>query len=156
MGVGPASAPQRLSRPAITWRVTATAGALAALLYGTIWGRDDHFPFGPLVQYAFYTDPNGAIDSVYLEADTTAGTRIHVRLTSEGVGIPRGEIEGQLGRIIADPSILQSIAVAQRNNHPEEPQFTKLYLMRDRIKLTDRVPADTPVTETIAEWVVTQ
>ncbi len=145
----------RLGRTSLAWRLAISTAGIAALLYGTIWGRDDHFPFGPLVQYAFYTDPNGAIDSVYLEADTTAGTRVHVRLTSEGVGIPRGEIEGQLRRILDDPSILQSIAVAQRNNHPEEPQFTTLYLMRDRIKLADRVPADTPVTETIAEWVVT-
>ena len=138
----------------MAWRLAISAVAIAALGWGTVWGSDDHFPFGPLVQFAFYTNPDGYIDSHYIEADTTAGTRIPVRLSSEGVGIPRAEIEGQLARIMADPSILQTIAVAQRANHPEEPQFVTLYLMRDRTILTDGVPADEPITELIATWVV--
>src|SRR5262245_12194532 len=83
----------RLSRAGLAWRAAVTVGVLAALVWGSGWGKDDAFPAGPMVQYAFYVNPNGTISSNYIEADTTAGTRIKVRLSSEGVGIPRGEIE---------------------------------------------------------------
>ncbi|MGH3659186.1 MAG: hypothetical protein ACRDUA_21260, partial [Micromonosporaceae bacterium] len=73
----------RLGARARAWRLAATAAVLLALAYGTIWGADRHFPFGPMVQFAFSVDPNGQIRSVYIEADTTAGDRVQVPLTSE-------------------------------------------------------------------------
>ncbi|HKE52248.1 MAG TPA: hypothetical protein VKE25_12140, partial [Actinomycetes bacterium] len=90
------AAVERLPTTGRAWRLAATAAVLLALAYGTIWGADRHFPFGPMVQFAFSVDPNGQIRSVYIEADTTTGVRVQVPLTSEGVGIPRAEIEGQL------------------------------------------------------------
>ena len=141
----------RLSRTGLAWRAAVTAGALAALVWGSGWGTDDAFPAGPMVQYAFYVNPNGTISSNYIEADTTAGARIRVRLSSEGVGIPRGEIEGQLSRIIAHPSLLEAIADAQRRRHPAEPQFITLYLMTDVTSLHNRIPGKI-TTKTLATW----
>jgi hypothetical protein len=141
----------RLSRAGLAWRAAVTVGALAVLVWGSGWGTDDAFPAGPMVQYAFYVNPNGTISSNYIEADTTAGTRIRVRLSSEGVGIPRGEIEGQLSRIIAHPSLLQAIADAQQRRHPGEPQFVRLYLMTDVTTLHNRIPGKI-TTKTLATW----
>jgi hypothetical protein len=143
----------RLGRIGVGWRAAVTIAAIGALVCGSGWGTDDAFPAGPMVQYAFHIDPNGTISSNYIEAETTAGTRVRVRLSSDGVGIPRGEIEGQLGRIIADPSLLQSIADAQRRRHPDEPQFVRLYLVVDVTHLHNRVPGAV-TKETLATWAV--
>jgi hypothetical protein len=134
-------------------RLGAAGLVLAGLAYGTVWGRDDHFPFGPMVQYAFAADPNGTVPDLYIEATTTAGTTVKVLLTPEGVGIGRAEIEGQLDLIRADPSRLQAVAEAQRRLHPEQPQFTTLtikvrqILLRHAVKVGER-------TETLATWTV--
>lgn len=151
MRTGVEAPARRLGRLGLAWRAAVTVVALGALFWGSGWGSDDVFPAGPMVQYAFYVDPNGTISSNYIEADTTAGTRSKVRLSSEGVGIPRGEIEGQLRRIIADPSLLQAIADAQQRRHPSEPQFVKLYLMTDVTTLHNRVPGKV-ITKTLATW----
>ncbi|MCI0686054.1 MAG: hypothetical protein L0Y54_02275 [Sporichthyaceae bacterium] len=142
-----------LTWPARAWRLAATVAVLLGLAYGTIWGSDQHFPFGPLVQFAFSVDPDGQIRSVFIEADTTAGTRVRVPLTSEGVGIPRAEIEGQLPQIERDPSLLQGIAVAQRRRHPDQPQYRTLYLMVEITQLQDRRPAGQSVDQ-LAVWEV--
>ncbi len=142
-----------LSRAGRAWRLGVTALGLAALLYGTVWGTDDHFPFGPLVQYAFSVDPDGEIADTYLEADTTAGERVRVRLGAGGVGVQRAEIEGQLVKITRDPSLLQVIAEAQRRLHPDQPRFTRIYLRQKVIRLRHGVRAG--VSErTVATWQV--
>lgn len=141
----------RLGTRARAWRLAATAAVLLALAYGTIWGADRHFPFGPMVQFAFSVDPNGQIRSVYIDADTTSGDRVQVPLTSEGIGIPRAEIEGQLPAIQSDPSRLQAIADAQRRRHPDQPQYRRLYLMVDILQLRDRRPAGHEVNQ-LAVW----
>lgn len=142
-----------LRAPARAWRLAATAAVLLGLAYGTIWGSDQHFPFGPMVQFAFSVDPDGQIRSVFIEADTTTGTRVRVPLTSEGVGIPRAEIEGQLPQIERDPSLLQGIAVAQRRRHPDQAQYLRLYLMVEITQLQDRRPAGQSVDQ-LAVWEV--
>ena len=141
----------RLSPAARRWRLAACGSALALLAYGTIWGTDDHFPFGPLTQYAFAADPDGTIGDLYVEADTTAGTRVRVRLSPEGVGIGRAEVEGQLDRIRRDPSWLQGIADAQHRLHPGEPRYTHLYVRVRVVQLRDGVAAGEHV-EDVAEW----
>jgi hypothetical protein len=141
----------RLGSRARAWRLAAAAAVLLALAYGTIWGADRYFPFGPMVQFAFSVDPNGQIRSVFVEADTTAGDRVQVPLTSEGVGIPRAEIEGQLPAIENDPSLLQVIAIAQRHRHPQQPQYRRLYLMVDIIQLHDRRPTGHEINQ-LAVW----
>lgn len=141
----------RLSRAGRRARLAAAGAALALLAYGTVWGTDDHFPFGPLTQYAFAADPNGSIGDLYIEADTTAGTRVKVKLSSDGVGVGRAEVEGQLAEIRRDPAWLQGIAEAQRRLHPDQPRFTHLYLRIRHIQLRDSVAVGEHV-EDVAEW----
>jgi hypothetical protein len=134
-------------------RVVATAAVAGALLYGSAYGTDDLFPFGPLVQFAFRTDPDGGIASTFIDADTTTGQRVRVRLSPKGVGIGRAEIEGQLAKIKKDPSLLQSVATAQRRLHPDQPHFTVLYLRQHIIDLQDGVKAGEH-TITLVTWEV--
>jgi len=124
-----------------------------ALLYGSAYGEDDLWPFGPMVQFAFRTDPDGEIRSTFIDADTMDGRRTRVDLSSGGVGVGRAEVEGQLTKIVAEPFRLQDIATAQRRLHPDQPQFAVLYLRQDVIDLQDgRKAAER--TETLATWTV--
>ncbi|HVF19140.1 MAG TPA: hypothetical protein VNA14_02745 [Mycobacteriales bacterium] len=141
----------RLSRAGRRARLAATAAVLAGLAYGTIWGTDDHFPFGPLTQYAFAADPNGTVADLYLEADTTAGTRVRVLLMHSGVGVGRAEIEGQLDTIRRDPSWLQGIADAQARLHPDEPRYTHVYVRIRHVQLRRGVAVGERM-ENVADW----
>jgi hypothetical protein len=143
----------RLSRRGRAWRLGAASAVLAGLAYGTVWGTDDLFPLGPLTQYAFAADPDGTVPDLYIEADTTAGTRVKVRLSPDGVGIVRAEVEGQLDEIRRDPSRLQAIADAHRRLHPEEPAYVHLYLRIRHTRLHDGVAVG-DTTEDVTEWAV--
>jgi hypothetical protein len=143
----------RLSRRGRALRLAGSALVLAGLAYGTVLGTDDHFPFGPLTQYAFAADPNGSVPDLYIEADTAAGTRVKVNLSSTGVGIGRAEIEGQLDEIRRDPSRLQAVADAHRRLKPGEPRYVKLYLRIRHVRLRDGVAVSDEI-ENVTEWVV--
>lgn len=143
----------RLTGPRRAWRLAATAAVVLTLFWTTAYGTDDDFPLGPMVQYAFRTDPNGFIDSHYVEADTTDGRRITVPLSNRGVGMKRAQIEGQLFTFITNPSTLQQLAQAQERLHPDEPHYTRIYLMRDRLTLRDGRGAERTV-EVLAQWTV--
>jgi hypothetical protein len=151
MNLAPEATARR--RGARARRLVATGLLAAALLYGSAYGEDDLWPLGPMVQFAFRTDPDGEISSTFIDADTTLGGRTRVDLSPRGVGIGRAEVEGQLTKIVADPSWLRDIATAQRRLHPDQPQFTRLYL---RQQVTDlhhgRKVGES--TRTLATWTV--
>lgn len=146
-------APRRLSRPARAWRLGVALAGIAALVHGTLADSDDYFPFGSMAQYATAHDLDGQVRSTYVLADTENGLqRVRVPLNATGTGIGRAEVEGQLGRILAEPSLMQTIADAYRELHPDRDQYTTLYLMRDTYQLRDGYQAGQPVTEQLAEW----
>ena len=107
-----------------------------------------------MTQYAFYVAPNGQVHSIQVYADTTAGTYVEVPLTSTGVGIKRSEIELQLPAIKKNPAILRAIAEAQRRLHPDQPQYTKLFVVDTVTPLRDRVPQPTQRL-LVTSWTVT-
>jgi hypothetical protein len=117
-------------------------------------GSNKMFPFGPMTQYAFYVAPDGVVESTTVWADTTAGTRVHVRLDPQGVGVKRADVEAQLPQIIENPSLLRTISSAQQRLHPHQPQYTKLYVLQTVYQLRDRVPVS-HTSRTVAEWTVT-
>src|SRR3954464_10131208 len=119
-------------------RLFATGATLAVLAYGSINGGEKLFPAGPMSQYAFYVDPDSEVISTNLEADTTAGTHVVVHLSPQGVGIKRASIEGQLTDILTDPSRLRAVAAGQRRLHPNDPQFTRIYVVQDIVPIHDR------------------
>ena len=80
------------------WRLGAVAGALGLLLYGSVWGDDDVFPFGPLSQYSFRIDPDGEIRALWVEADLADGSHRRLDISNAGdVGVARAELE-EIGR----------------------------------------------------------
>lgn len=144
-----------LSGPARAWRLGAVGAAAALLFYGSAWGQDDLFPFGPMNQYSFRTDPNGEIRALWLDADTAAGTHLRLDISSSAdVGIARAEIEGQLDRIIADPSRLQELAQAYAQLHPGRPRLTRLTVGQDVTLLRHGRPHGSR-TDVFTHWDVT-
>ena len=107
-----------------------------------------------MTQYAFYVAPNGKVESIQVFADTTAGTHVPVHLSPSGVGIKRADVEIQLPAIERNPSLLRTIAVAQRRLHPDQPQYVRLYVVDTIIPLHNRVPQPSR-TVVLVSWTVT-
>lgn len=145
-----------LPRRSVAWRLAAVAASLAVLVAAALIDTDDYFPLGRLSQYASAHERDGTVKSTYMLADSAAGRGITVPLGATGVGVGRAEIEGQLGRIMEDPSLLQGIANAWAELHPEQPPYTHLYLMRDIYHLVDGTPTGRPETVELARWRVEQ
>jgi hypothetical protein len=154
-GDAAAGATRTLSRASTLWRVIAAFAGIAALIHGTLADSDDYFPFGSMAQYATAHDLDAKVRSTYVLADTESGRqRVRIPLNATGTGIGRAEVEGQLDRILADPSLLQTIADAYEAIHPDRDQYTALYLMRDTYQLRDGYQTGPPVTVELARWTV--
>lgn len=145
----------RLGRAGRAWRTCALLAGVALALWGTVAANDDKWPFAPMSQFAFRTDPDGVVESTWIEAQTTEGRRVEVPLHSRGVGIGRAEIEGQLPQLIQDPSRLQAVADAWRRLHPDAPQYTRLWLHQTIYPLRGGAAQD-PHVVTLAEWAVSR
>jgi hypothetical protein len=144
--------PHRLGRPGRLWRAAVTALALAGLGYGSAYGGDDHFPMGPMTQFAFYVPSDGGeIQSHWLEADTVTGVHVKLSMDAVGTGLKRAEIEGQLGRFTRDPSLLQGIADARRRLHPGLPAYTRIYVI-EQIRTLRRGRVAATTTLTLVTW----
>ncbi|WP_066585438.1 hypothetical protein [Cellulomonas timonensis] len=148
------SEPIRLRRLPRAWRLTATAAVLGVLATAQFVDTNDWFPFGSLSQYATARDLNGTVKSISIEAVNASGETLRVPLNQTGVGVGRAEIEGQLGRILADPALLQSIADAHAGLHPDEPAYTELTVVRSTRALVDGRPSGEPTHEALATWTV--
>jgi hypothetical protein len=134
-------------------RLAVTVAAGACIVYGTVTGAEKMFPAGPMTQYAFYVAPDGQVDSIQVFADTTAGTHVPVHLSPSGIGVKRADIEIQLPAIERDPSLLRTLAVAQRRLHPSQPQYVRLYVVDTVIPLHGRVPQRS-YTKVLVTWTV--
>lgn len=108
-------------------RVAITLAGAALLLAGTLWGEDDHFPFGPFKMYASAVDPDAPAGDSRIEATDAGGTVVVV--TPENTGIRRAEFEGQLGRFREQPELLQTVADAYARRNPDAPPLRELRLV---------------------------
>lgn len=145
----------RLSPGRLGVRLAAVALAVSALTASQIVDTDDYFPLGSLSQYGAPKNPNGSVRSVYVEASYPGETQPRLLgLSHRSTGVARGEIEGQLGRFVDDPALLQSIAEAHRRLRPDLPQPEVLYLRRSTQQLRDGRAVGEPTVRTLAEWQV--
>jgi hypothetical protein len=142
---------RRVGRLGLAWRLAALAAVVGLAGYGTGFGDDDMWPFAPMSQFAFRVDRDSEIRAVRVDALTTGGAEIRVSLSPAGIGMARAEIEGQLPRIVEDPSLLQNLALAQRRRHPGQPQFRRIYLREQVTTLRDGRAVGEHV-ETLATW----
>jgi hypothetical protein len=135
-----AGAPKRkpLSGTGRAWRLGAVAAAAGLLLYGSAGGSDDLFPFGPMSQYSFRIDPDGEVRALWVEADLADGSHRRLDISNaDDIGVARAELEGQLDRIIADPSRLAELADAWANLHPDRPELRRITVGQDVVELHD-------------------
>ena len=133
----------RRVRPVGLWlRTLVTAAVVITVTLGTAIGNDDWWPFAPMSQYAFLVKNDGVINSPFMEARTVDGDLVGVTLSKTALGIERSEIEGQLPRLIREPSRLQAIAVLR---------YVEVFL-RNRVTKLD-ANRTTTVTD-LAHWVV--
>lgn len=143
-----------LTRAAMVWRIVVVIAGLLVLGYGQVADTNDIFPLGSLSQYGAAKDPNGTVTTFYLEADTADGERVTVPLTPRGVGVGRAEIESQVRRIRADPSLLQAIADAHAGMHPDQARYVAVHLMYSRSQLRDGRAVGRPAIVSDTSWMV--
>lgn len=133
-------------------RLAAGWAGIAVLLAGSAWGQDDHFPAGPMAQYAFAVPSTGGeIRDTYVMAGREDGGWERVDLSEAGVGLKRAEIEGQLSRLAANPRLLQGFAEARERREPRAPRYRTVRIMVDITSLRDGRPVHRR-TIVRAEW----
>lgn len=123
---------------------------LLALLLGTIWGDDDHFPFGPLRMFSIRNELDGRVRSLEIQGVTERGEVL--LLSFEEFGVRRADVEGQLGKLDVSPeNVLEALHRATERFNPQGPNFVKLRLFERIFVLDNGNPVDQGV-ETLAVW----
>jgi hypothetical protein len=118
---------QTLTPRGVWLRLPVTLVGAVLVLAGTLWGDDDHFPFGPFKMYASAVDPDAPAEDTRVEA--TDGSGAVVLVTPENTGIRRAEFEGQLGRFREQPALLRTVADAYERRNPDAPPLRELRLV---------------------------
>jgi hypothetical protein len=131
-------------------RLAATAVVAVLIMYGTLWGQDDMFPFGPFRMYATADKLNAPIRDTRFEIVDASGAT--VPLTEVNTGIRRAEIEGQLDRFKADPSLLRVIAEAYVARNPHAPAPVTVRIVIRLHELHDGLETGKFRDETFASW----
>jgi hypothetical protein len=149
----PTAAPpagDRLSATGRRVRGLVTVVGFLLLVAGTLWGQDDHFPFGPFRMYAHSAKPDGFVRSSRLEGVNAEGERF--KLTDAATGLRRAEIEGQISRFEADGDRLSAVADAYHARHPDEPELVLVEILQRRYQLEDGDPTGEVTEVQIAVW----
>jgi hypothetical protein len=131
-------------------RALVTLLGAGLLLAGTLWGQDDHFPFGPFRMYATSSDPNDPAPDTRVEAVDTTGAV--VVLTQRNSGIRRAEIEGQQDRYAADPTLLRQVADAYAERHPDAPELVEVRIVIRWYGIHQGRPTGRWTDETTVRW----
>lgn len=108
-------------------RLVVTVVGAALLIAGSLWGEDDHFPFGPFKMYASAVDPDAPAEDTRMEGVDATGAV--VLITPENTGIRRAEFEGQLGRFRDEPALLGTVAGAYARQNPTAPPLRELRIV---------------------------
>ncbi|NHC13945.1 hypothetical protein [Motilibacter deserti] len=140
-----------LTRRALLWRGVALAAVTAGAAYGSLRGVDDHWPFAPMSQFAFRTDPDGEVRAAFVMAVDARGDRRELALTNETVGMNRAEVEGQLEGFRSRPERLAALADAWAALHPDRPRLVRVELLERVTRMRGGRLLD-PVQEPVAAW----
>jgi len=131
-------------------RTGVTAALVALLLWGTLFGQDDAFPFGPFRMYATRDAPDGWVLSTRVEAVDRAGRVLVV--PDAATGMRRAEIEGQVDRFRQDPALLAALARAHDRLHPGEPSYDEVRVVQKRYRLRESRPTGEESERVVATW----
>ena len=138
-----------LSRRAKATRSAVSAAFVGALLVGTFWGHDDHFPFGPFRMYAYATKTTGRVAVPAIEVVTGDGTLVAIRAGQ--LGMRRAELEGQFPRFREDPELLRFVADAYARNNPDEAPLREVRLLF-RLRYLEDGHVTRSGTQLLARW----
>jgi hypothetical protein len=131
-------------------RIAVTLAVTALMLAGSIWGSDDHFPFGPQLQFANADNPNEPVAVLRVEAVDVTGQRFE--LNERNAGIRRAEIEDQVNRFEAEPALLTAVGDAYAARQPRAPQLAEIDLIERRHELRDGTATGRYTDVTLAAW----
>lgn len=139
-----------LTRRGRTIRVAVTLVVAAIVLFGTVFGQDDLFPFGPFRMYATADKLNSPVADTRFELVDTTG--VVIELTQYNTGIRRAEIEGQLGRFESDPALLSVVDAAYEALNPHAPAAVTVRIVVRLDYLRNGVPTGRYTDQTVATW----
>jgi hypothetical protein len=140
---------QTLSPRARLVRVLLSGVVLVLLLFGTFWGEDDLFPFGPFKMYAGTSHLNDPVPLMKFEATTESGEEIEMRAAA--FGLRPAEVEGQLDRVASNEALLTGMVRAYEDNHPDDAALISFRVKRGIFDMEDGRPVGYSE-EVIAEW----
>lgn len=146
--------PVKLSTLQRSWRVILVGIGLIILSVAQVISTNDWFPLGSLSQYSYARPLDGPTNAIRIRAVTEAGNDRGVPLSKGGVGIERSEIEGQVQRIVDDPSMLEGLARAWGGLYPENPAFVELRMERVSRFVQNGKPTGEESVEVLARWTV--
>ena len=118
-----------------------------ALVWGTVWGNDVHFPFGPFRMYSTSTKDEIAV----MEFHGVTPTGEILELPSAAFGLRRAEFEGQRSRFIEQPQLLAHVLDSYEETSPQGPRLTGLRLVHAVFELVDGRPVYRG-SRLLAEW----
>lgn len=145
------SQPTTISRTGLLARLIVSMVALALLLYGTFFGSDDDFPFGPFRMFAIRNSPDGTVHVLRLEGTIASGETIVI--DPESVGLRRAELEGRLPRMSSEPELMTEIVLRYEENNPDAPELVLLQVIKRIHQLADGLDTGQYVDRVTAVWV---
>jgi hypothetical protein len=140
-----------LTRAARLRRGVATLLVLVALVIGTFWGDDDHWPFGPFRMFSIRNRLDGRVKAAAVELTMSDGTQLEEKISSGTLALRRAEVEGQIDRFEHNPALLRHIASLYGEIHPRS-SVVGVRLYYEITPLAGGRPAGTPAEHTIATW----
>jgi hypothetical protein len=140
----------RLGPGARRRRLVATGAVAAVLLAGTAVGSDDWFPLGPFRMYTNPARDHGIVRIVRVETVDRSGATVRVK--PDDVGLRHAELEAQMHRFRADPTLLGAVAEAYASRRPERPALVEVRLQEEIRQVVDRVVLDEVQRRTAATW----
>lgn len=143
---------ESISGRGIATRLGVTLAGALLLLGGTIWGSDDHFPFGPFRMYAGVNGPNESAPDPRIEGTSVGG--VVIALGERETGLRRAEVEGQEELFKADPARLSEVVEAYNRRNPAGPRLAEIrYVMRTHEIRSSR-PTGRWTDTVLAKWTV--
>jgi hypothetical protein len=131
-------------------RLVATLVGAALLLAGTLFGADDHFPFGPFRMFATTDQLDAPIVVLSLRGVDASGRT--VELTERNTGIRRAELEGQASRFAEDPTRLSAVDRAYSARNPGAPSLVEIDIVRREHALRGGRPTGAYEDRTLVAW----
>ncbi len=129
-------------------------GLLAAVFVaGSLVGQDAWWPFSPWRMFSTSQAPTGSVLAMAIEVRTSADPDWReAPITPWTTGVNRAEVEGRSGQIVADPSMLGTLAASHGRLRPDEAPWTGVRLVRHETVVVDRRPTGEVRTTEVATW----